>query len=133
MGVLFVWDESYLVGDGEIDGQHQYIFQLANSLTEDLDRKQIETAIVVLFKYVRQHFVLEEEMMKRMGYPKVREHIELHNDLIARLGEIALRPFSGGEEMFAFKKFMYDWIVDHISTRDKDYARFSQTLARLEV
>jgi len=126
MPIQFIWNESYSVGNSEIDQQHQSWFDLANSLPEKLDRVLIKHTIMDLFTYTRKHFTAEETMMLEIGYPKLDAHKVLHDDLITKLSEIGLESFQGDQSVFAFKKFIYDWIIDHIMRHDKDYFRFVQ-------
>jgi hemerythrin len=126
MGIVFVWEDRYSVGDAEIDRQHRLMFELANSLPEDLDRELADCAIMSLFKHAREHFALEEEMMRRLGYPKLGHHVELHNDLILNLNEVSLRRFDSSEALLTFKRFIYEWVIDHIIHQDQDFFRFAQ-------
>jgi hemerythrin len=126
MGVLFIWNESYSVGSAEIDSQHRRIFTLANSLPGKLTTRDINAAIMALFRHIREHFVAEEKMMKAIGFPETADHRELHDDLITRLSEIAERSFRDEAAVSAFRQFVYDWLTDHILNHDMRYVRFAR-------
>jgi hemerythrin-like metal-binding protein len=126
MGVLFIWKDTYSVGNAEIDGQHRQIFTLANLVSADLDTKGINAAIMALFRYVREHFTAEEKMMKEIGYPETSSHRDLHEALITRLSELATHSFQNGEALTEFRQFVYTWVIDHILNQDMKYIRFAQ-------
>ena len=93
----FVWDEKYSVNDEEIDQQHKSLF----------DR--------------------EEEHMKKINFPSIREHKVLHDDLITTLNNITGYGLKTKREANEFEKFIYRWLSRHIQTEDKKYADFTST------
>ena len=125
MAVQFVWKDEYSVGNKKIDKQHKQIFALANSLTEVYDQYRIKHTIMDLFKYARKHFSDEEKMMEEIGYPKLEEHRQIHLDMIERLTEISQETFDCNESIYDFKKFIYDWMIDHVLEKDMDYFHFT--------
>ena len=69
MSIQFVWEEKFSVGNEDIDTQHKGLFSLGNELFEASRTQSIKPIIMRLYKYTREHFSSEEEMMKRIGYP----------------------------------------------------------------
>ena len=126
MSIQFVWDKSLTVGNPDLDEQHQKVFELANSLSNDSDEGQMKRTILQIFKHLTKHFSDEENMMKEIGYPKRAEHQELHNELITKLSDIKMISLSAGEPVIQFKKFIFEWITDHIMNADKEYFLFQQ-------
>jgi hemerythrin len=104
------------------------MFERANALKEDLTEKQVRKIVMELYRYTREHFTEEEKMMQVSGYPKRKEHIRLHNELITRLNAVSNQPFDNNEAIWVFKKFVYDWLTEHILYHDKDYFRFRENL-----
>lgn len=126
MGINFIWDDKYSVGNKEIDDQHRYLFELASSLPESLEDGPLKKTIMALYKYALKHFNAEEEMMRAISYPDAVAHSQMHNDLVSRLNEISMIPFKNDEDLIRFKLFVYDWVIEHIMHQDKkffDYAR----------
>jgi hemerythrin len=119
------WNETFSVGNEDLDAQHRILFDIANSIPETVSEHQARTCVVRLFKYTREHFLAEEAVMRKMGYPKLPEHIEIHNRLLDQLSEISVKPLDRDEANLAFKQFVFHWIVDHILMSDKDYHRYS--------
>ncbi len=83
------WKDEYNLGNDEIDAQHRKLFKIANAALSEADREGVHWMIMELLQYTRQHFHDEEEYMKKIGYPSLREQREQHNDLIGRLGAVA--------------------------------------------
>ena len=121
MSIKFLWNEKYSIGNPEFDEQHKRIFDLANSLTEETNVEEIKRIIWRMFKHTNEHFVAEENMMKEMGYPQLFEHRKLHDELITKLSQISTHSFDNDQAVFQFRKFIYDWIIDHIMNADKNY------------
>ncbi|MDA3962224.1 MAG: hemerythrin family protein [Planctomycetota bacterium] len=124
MSIQFVWNERYSVGNPEIDQQHKRMFELANSLPEVASSQDVRPLVLRLFKYTREHFSCEEEMMRSIGYPLVAEHVALHEGLIGKLCKVSEQPLGGGDDVLKFKEFVYAWLVDHIMTEDNKYFQF---------
>ncbi len=70
----FKWSESLATGVEEIDWQHKECIRLiAILLDKDLDsgdKALVKKSFDFLCKYVREHFQLEEKLMKESGYSK---------------------------------------------------------------
>ncbi len=125
MKITFEWNETYTVGNADIDEQHKKLFALANSVSDMTDAKQVKSHIMDLFKYTREHFCDEEQMMEQIGYPKLEGHRELHGELITKLSNLSTRSFDTAQSISHFQKFVYDWLVNHIMNHDKGYLKFN--------
>jgi len=126
MSIIFEWDNSFSVANEKIDQQHKMLFNLASSIGDDLNQQRIKKNIIVLYKYTREHFAAEEQMMQKISYPKFEEHKELHKDLITKLNTISTQPFEDDESVYNFITFVYDWLTHHILNKDMDFMRFVQ-------
>jgi hemerythrin len=130
MSIKFVWDESYSVGNEVIDSQHRRLFDLGNEI-QNIQLSEVTKTIMKLYKHTREHFDTEEQHMKVIGYPKLEQHRELHNDLISGLNDLVKKPINTDVGFESFKKFVYDWIIDHILNHDKKYFEFYQEKAQI--
>jgi hemerythrin len=126
MSIQFIWEDKYSVGNPTIDNQHKGMFELGNDLPEVLNAQEIKPIIMRLYKYTREHFSLEEEMMKSIRFPLLAEHITLHEEVISKLNETSSRPFNTDKEVLRFKQFIYGWLIEHILSEDMQYFKFSQ-------
>lgn len=126
MKEIFTWDESYCVGDKEIDDQHRKLFEFMNSFPEDMSQEDIKGYILILIKHAREHFRCEEALMERVNYPSIDNHKERHTELLQNLSDKCLEDFHGKFAVHKFKVFVYHWIDDHILNTDSalfDYVR----------
>ena len=133
LAIHFVWSDSYRIGVYEADRQHQQLFDLANALPEDPSEAELKRAIMALYVHTREHFAFEEALMQRMGYPKCGEHTRQHEDLIERLNRSAQDLSGSPESILAVKQLLHEWVIDHIATFDREYARFAQSLQLIGV
>jgi hemerythrin len=125
MPIKFVWDTSYSVGNEVIDSQHRRLFVLGNDM-QNIQLSDVTRTIMDLYKHTRQHFDTEEQHMKAIGYPKLEQHRELHIGLISGLNNLIEKPINTNIGLEGLKKFVYDWIIDHILNHDKKYFEFYQ-------
>lgn len=125
MNLRLDWNETFTVGIPSLDAQHRVLFDIANSIPEKVDERLVRTCIVRLFKYTREHFQAEESEMRKMGYPKLNEHAEIHNQLLDQLSETSVKPLDTDAVNIEFKRFVFHWIIDHIMVCDKDYHRYA--------
>ncbi len=49
--------------------------------------KKLKITITKLYDYMKTHFKNEESHMKSIKYPKLDEHIKLHNSIIVSLND----------------------------------------------
>ena len=123
---MFVWNESYCIGEALIDRQHQYLFQLANDLVESDDKAQMTENAMNLFKYVQEHFSHEESVMRQINYPAYREHVAMHDELINQLSAISSDISIGQGSVADLQNFMNNWLLGHIIEIDTTLAKYMQ-------
>lgn len=123
------WDESFSVGNGLLDGQHQKLFRAINDLY-DATRGRKATAesrraLEFLIDYTRTHFADEEALMEARGYPGLAEHRAEHQELIANLQEFARRLAREETDPFVDEDLLFfltgTWLVDHVMSSDQKY------------
>jgi len=123
---VFLWNESYCIGEALIDCQHQYLFQLANDLVESDDKAQLTENAINLFKYVKEHFSHEESVMRKINYPAYREHVAMHDELINQLSAISSDISIGQGSVADLQNFMNNWLLGHIIEVDTKLAKYMQ-------
>ena len=117
----FEWSDKLSVNDIKIDSQHRYLITLGNEI-DNLDIKKAKQTIMLLYKYTREHFASEELHMKQMHYTALKEHTQIHNDLISKLNEIVEHNINTTDDITKFKEFFKTWITDHIMGEDMKYS-----------
>ena len=117
------WLAEYNIGLELIDTQHQKLVEILNNLNEVKKEKNIESLIRAfhdLICYSRIHFFDEEEIMKKINYPKYEEHKLEHKFFIDKLEEINKEIYEKNVYVsLSMRIFLTDWLVDHILTTDK--------------
>lgn len=125
-----VWSPDYALGIKDIDDQHKVFVNLINRLSNELrgEISQDHTAAIIneLDAYARFHFISEENIMCRAGYPKLDEHKSLHLSLIDKLGSkeglLSLQPTK--ERIDEIIEFLAGWFLNHTMNEDKLFADF---------
>ena len=121
-----VWGPRFFTGHGEIDAQHQELFNKVASLhaamREGKGRKIIGELLVFLAAYTEEHFTAEESILQKAGYATLPQHQKLHHQLLAQVGEVK-RRFDAGEALKTMEvsEFLADWLRTHILGHDHAY------------
>jgi hemerythrin-like metal-binding protein len=120
----FTWNDSYSVGNDEIDGHHRILFDIVSRLYDKataIDDLQAFKAILnELDDYSKYHFKAEESLMRKVDYYDIEKHIYMHNYFIARVDDITRRIAKGNvdacqEIIF----FIGNWLKHHVIEEDK--------------
>lgn len=121
-----IWNEQLSVGIPAIDEQHKELIERINDLTgiilkgEDKD-KTLEF-IAFLDNYVTNHFANEEALMLKADYPEIVSHVREHAAFITRLETFKKHFDTNGHTpdlSFETQKWLYGWLISHISKQDK--------------
>lgn len=126
---LFEWDDSLALGIPEIDAQHRVLLDLLNALYEAILAREpgrgYRDALDGALAYARDHFLVEEELMRRSSYPRLDKHVLRHQEFVdkmAGLAENADEP--GSAEAEDMLEFLRDWLIGHIMGGDQTFARY---------
>lgn len=125
-----IWKDCYKIGNEMIDAEHKHLFEVANEAFKDTNpnekKEKIKHIMHELHTYITEHFIHEEELMKSVNYPKIKEHIGLHNNIIEAMNnftkKIHTMPIKNLEKELAI--FIEEWLVLHIIHEDKKIARY---------
>lgn len=118
------WKDAYKIGQTDIDEQHQRLFELTNTLSAATDQSTVRKLLMQLYKHTREHFELEEALMRELNYPDSNAHISSHNSLLARLNDVSQDVGQGKVDTAAIEKLMTDWALGHILKDDVKIADF---------
>ena len=128
------WKDEYLVGILPVDLQHQRIFDCFITIAEGStkhDTLLAEFALAKLVGLVRDHFALEESMMRTLLYPELERHIEEHRHFHAEVHDLAQRSLKIKESVPREAiKVAQKWLRDHIMTSDRHYVDFFSNSAQ---
>ncbi len=129
-GVHIEWNASFLLGIDDIDFQHRYFANLINRLGEELttsdDDAHRRALLSELNAYAGFHFISEENMMRRAGFPLLEQHRRHHRELIdelsAREGLLLLRKSAQAAD--DVMQFLVAWFTAHTTGEDRKFADF---------
>lgn len=130
----YEWDAKFEIGVADIDFQHHYFFDLINRLSNELSEESAgeypHRLMEELNAYVRFHFISEENMMRRAGYPGLDAHINLHRELLCVLSgkEAALEIINNKDCADEIIVFLSDWFIHHSSKEDRLFANYLDSL-----
>lgn len=114
----FIWDDRYNIGDSTIDAQHRRLFELANQLVEASGNAEITRLLMLFYQHVREHFQVEEAVMKQTNYPHYRKHVQSHNRMLDRLVEISEAVRQSHWNPSDIRIFVQEWVLVHIMDED---------------
>lgn len=129
------WQPTYELGIEAIDAQHRYFANLINLLSDELrktDHRDYQDSLLnELVAYARFHFISEENLMFRSGYPQLDEHRQHHRELIdrlsARIGKLSLHHSENAAD--AVIDFLAEWFINHTVIEDKKFSVWSKDRA----
>lgn len=107
-----------------IDSQHEYLFALANDLIDSRNKYYAGVNVAKLHNYCQEHFSHEERVMRQGNYPALREHIAMHDMLMAKLNAISESVSNDQWSKDALLQFMNEWLLGHILAEDSKLAKF---------
>jgi hemerythrin len=128
---MITWRETYNIGVGEVDHQHQ---QLVVKLNEFLDaclqqkgKEKIIETLSFLKDYTLEHFKSEEDIMLKYKYPEYEEHKKDHDDFVATVVELEQGIINQGPTILSTLKLnrtLTDWLLTHISKNDMKIGQY---------
>lgn len=136
---MFKWDEKYSIGIEDIDEQHKGLFEIGNwlnelNLSELKNDHYIEVMIIIneLLVYSNDHFKDEEAYMKQVKYPKLEDHIKIHQRFIDYVASFDFEVlYEQGEVMIeSLFTFINRWIVQHIMNEDQKIQKYVNDIER---
>ena len=123
------WKDEYSVGIESIDQQHKNLINLINMLQTTVDYSTGEAfereCLAAVVDYTKTHFVYEEGLMSKYGYPDFEAHKAQHQKMIDKINDLLAayeeHPESAMKNALDFLK---QWLIRHINGTDKLYSEF---------
>jgi len=131
---IIAWKAVYETGIVALDTEHKALIEQINRLFEAVRNKQGEEVLgeilAMLTTYTHEHFEHEEQLMTKYGYPGLKEHLAVHQQLREDVQAMTERHSSGTEVLAAeLLKFLRVWVLEHIVEVDKKYGAFLESRA----
>jgi len=119
------WTDEYSIGIPAIDEQHRKIAGLISTLEQSVrdsqDRDRVHSHLVMLAKYNRAHFAVEETLMRTHAYPATEEHLAEHRQFTAALADLELK--SAIQEVSSeLVVLVRAWQEEHVMVSDRRLA-----------
>jgi hemerythrin len=128
-----VWKKEYETGNWQIDVEHKKMFSILDEVfTEVPDNnkeQKIKTVLAHLYDFIKVHFKNEERYMKKISYPKLQDHIEIHHKIVAESNELLKSIDKMDIELFEkqLALFIDEHIVGHMLKDDKKVVEFADS------
>ncbi|MDR0487141.1 MAG: hemerythrin family protein [Treponema sp.] len=120
--VFIVWKPEYNLGIPVVDEQHRGVVSIINSLHYGIQSKHginiLKPVINMITEYTRIHFEVEENFLTICKFPDLKNHCELHNELIRALSD-AGRKSVWEQDPGQFMGFLKKWWIEHICDKDR--------------
>ena len=118
------WNDSYRIGHADIDAQHEELFRRANQFLVANGKPALLAFAISLYKYTRQHFAQEEELMRSINYPDYEKHRLQHEALVNRLEVLSGNITDDAVNKAEFEEFTSYWLLKHIASSDTKLAAY---------
>lgn len=119
------WNEALEVGIGIIDEQHRWLVDQTNALHDAVAAgtggEQVGQILEGLMDYTMNHFIVEEDLFARLGYPEGDAHRAQHNYFCDKVMSLLTRHEAGEEVGLEALNLLKNWLLHHILKVDKAY------------
>ncbi len=119
------WVSEFEIGNEYVDLQHRHFLNLINRIGKNLretnDDDYKRKLIIELHKYADFHFTSEENIAISSGLPGVKNHHQLHLQLLEELNQYAENLDNGLKTIDEFLEFITDWFLVHTQHEDRKF------------
>ncbi len=129
----FVWDDSYAVGEAQIDDEHRELVRIVNEVIALSERNAGEAALAPLLdrlvRYAATHFRHEEAFMTQSGVDDRHavRHKAIHGDFTRQILRLRAQPLKR-EDMSNLARFLTGWLIGHILREDRAMVRQAERI-----
>jgi hemerythrin len=120
--------EAYL-GHDALDVEHQgqmlQLLTLEKELCGAADQARLAVLLDRLIEFSNVHFMSEQVLMREHAYPGLPAHEAEHDRLMDQMRSFQKRIETGDRPLAAADlSTLRDWVIRHISTKDKAFASY---------
>lgn len=132
----FAFTDRYKIGIALVDDEHRRLFEIIKDTNDVIHAEllhdkydEIMRLLEDLREYTEVHFRDEEELMKRINYPKLDAQKRAHSAFVERLVEIDLSDLDAMDDnqqeyLADLIQFLLGWLSNHILGMDKQIAAY---------
>ncbi len=118
------WSLEYSVGIRNIDEEHKKLFEIISSI-EDSKAISVIEVLKSMVEYSKKHFSSEETYMKKIYYPQLDYHVQLHRQFEEQIIKYLTALKKGDElDLKNIRNFLEKWLINHILKEDKKIGNF---------
>lgn len=115
------WRDGFKINIPQTDEEHRRLFALVKAL----DLSTIDQTLEELLDYVVTHFSNEQALMEQSGYPAFEQHLKLHEEFSAFVGEFLGSSSEWSEDRVQeLRRFLNKWLIGHIMTHDMRFGKW---------
>jgi len=120
--IFIVWKPEFTLGIPIIDEQHRGIVSSINSLhyamQHNIGEAMLHPIIGMVKEYTRIHFHIEEDFLRKDGFPDLAYHQDLHRELTDTLALVEVVSLKENDP-HQFMDFLRLWWIEHICNKDR--------------
>jgi len=125
---IIIWNDKYLCGLTLIDEQHKKLVELINGFfthvtgNDEQEHNYFNGIIKEALDYLRLHFAAEEKIMFVTEFEGYNRHKREHEKIISAVLK-NIREYEAGKRLtlYAFTRFLKEWLISHVLLDDKLY------------
>ncbi len=123
------WSQALQLGIESIDNQHKWLVDATNRLHDEISQPAPNRAVIAeilegLVDYTMNHFLMEEDLFLRLGYPETAAHKAEHNGFTAKAMDLLLQLEDGADLGAEAMDLLKNWLQHHILQVDRAYVPF---------
>ncbi|MGE5476964.1 MAG: bacteriohemerythrin [Bacteroidales bacterium] len=133
------WSDEFKLGLPAIDAEHKELLEVCNQFLDAVQAEapleQLAAILGNMILRTRAHFIAEERMLDRHGYPGLVVHKAEHDRLLLQ-AEALLARYADTLQQEELRhittdtaNFLQTWLLDHIRTNDRPYRPFLMSLS----
>lgn len=128
-----IWTDEFSIGNENIDNEHKKLIGIINDLVDlvELNGSRLKFAEILsnMTDYVLIHLKKEEKYIKKIGYPKLKEHIQEHRDYSYKIAMFNVTLLSSNPpDPKDIIEYLEKWWEDHILNFDMDYENYKNSI-----
>ena len=129
MAKFISWNNTYSVGNAEMDNQHKQLINIINKLFDSFkegNAEEISNEILnEMIEYANFHLNSEEKLLYKFDYPEKENHEVLHNEFRNKTDELKSMISKKSEDAhYKLMDYLKNWWTNHILIEDMKYSKF---------
>ena len=126
---LINWNDSYSVGNAEMDEQHKKLIEIINKLFKSFKEGNAQDILSEILNemidYSNYHLNSEEKLLFKHDYPEKDNHEAIHQEFRDKIDELKLIIQKKDEGAhYKLIEYLKNWWTNHILIEDMKYSDF---------